>query len=55
MRTIQRLLFIIDADDPGSSLGSIIEDGAEENGYTATEYTGSKPIADVYFKITKDE
>ena len=55
MRIIEKILIIIDSDDPSGDLDSIIEDGAVANGYTATEYTISETVGDKYWKLVKEE
>ena len=56
MRDIRRILVIIDGGvTPKTQLKSIIEDGAAENDYTATEYPiDSSGDISLYYKITKN-
>lgn len=54
MREIRIVSFIIDADDPGAILDSIIEDGAAARGYSAEEYQVSSHV-DAYWKLRKEE
>lgn len=53
MRQIRIVTFIIDADDPGSSLDSIIEDGTIAHGYTLEEYE-TESNTDAYWKLKKE-
>lgn len=56
MRKVRKVLVIIDGGvSPKVQLKSIIEDGATENDYTATEYPvdGSGDIG-LYYKIKKN-
>ena len=56
MRKVRKILVIIDGGaTPKAQLKSIIDDGATENGYTATEYpVDSSGDISLYYKITKD-
>ena len=53
MRGIRRVLLIIDDDNPGAILDTIIEDGAEAEGYALEEY-GIEIDADGYRKLIKE-
>jgi len=57
MRQIKKVLFIVNGGiSPKDDLEAIIEDGAEERGYTAASYPvdGAGDIG-LYYKITKNE
>lgn len=54
MRVIEKILIIIDSDDPSGDLDSIIEDGAVANGYTAAEYIVSETVGDKYWCLKKE-
>ena len=53
MRRIRSVLFLIEADNPGSTLESIIEDGAEAMGYTIEPYEINE-FAEGYYKMKKE-
>ena len=53
MRIVKIILFVVDADNPGSSLDQIFEDGAGENGYTAEEFDTQSGV-DAYWKFKKE-
>ena len=52
MRVVKTIMFVVDAANPGSSLDSIFEDGAMENGYTAEEFDTQSGV-DAYWKFKK--
>lgn len=52
MREVRIVSFIIDADNPGAILDSIIEDGAAAEGYSAEEYQVASNV-DSYWKLKR--
>ena len=53
MRGIRRILLIIDDDNPGAILDTIVEDGASAEGYALETYD-IEVDADIYFKVIKE-
>lgn len=54
MRQVRIVIFVIDGDDPLVDLNSIIDDGAEAQGYTTKKFTAEGNV-DAYCKLQKVE
>lgn len=53
MRHIRIVMFVMDSDNPGAELDSILEDGAEANGYSVEAFDVESNV-DGYVRLKKE-
>lgn len=53
MRVIKKVIILVDGDNPQADLDTIIEDGADAEGFSKEEWTVSEELGQAYWKLVK--